>query len=307
MAALALEMIDIGGPCKLSDNGVILYFDEGVRVTPEPVWRSTGTSVGGSHDDVLVDLVYKIAGRPKSVWTAAYRGALIPDAYVNWSTSGARLCGTANRAVSIIGSNAHGFDFTRCCLTKMATVYGGLGKPLWGEAEWTAFIGNGKALNAADAFMVENTTAWSQLDYPTTHQETLCTGTWGAVAGWDSVIAEEGFNLSHELKVNPVKSGNITVDQKVESYRAMLSYLPQQPTTAQLLSALGLQGAGAGIGTRRSANAQDFIVAGVGLSITGKSMGLNKGSFVFDNKLNRHGEFGMITAQSAPGTRLVFA
>jgi hypothetical protein len=158
-----------------------------------------------------------------------------------------------------------------------------------------------------DAFYSENTTAWDGSDYPTTHQETMCTLAWGAVTGWDTVFAENGFKLTHELKTNPVKQGNVTVDQRIQSYRAMLSFTPEEPTTTQLLTALGLQGASAGIGTRRSANAAAAVVAGSGISVTVASAGVRTGQFEFDSKKNRHGEFAMVSALTAPGTRLTLA
>ena len=305
MPTTALGQIDVGGPCKISDNGVIIYFEGGVKLTPHPTWRASGTSVGGEHDDTLVDLYYTITGTPKAVWNATYQGALLPAAYTNWTVAGARLCGAANRTVSIIGSDGHGFDMVRGCLTKMPTVYAGVGKALYGEIEYTCFIGQGMALTDAGAFYTENTTAWTQADYPTSHQEQVCTAAWGAVAGWTSIFAEDGFGLSHDFGTAAVKQGNMTVDFRIQKYRAMLAFLPQQPTTAQLLAALAFQGAGGGVGMRRSANAADFVVAGTGLSITVKSAGLNRGLFVFDAKANRPGEFGMITAQTLPGTRLV--
>jgi hypothetical protein len=307
MPTTTLDKIDIGGPCKLSDNGTIIYFEDGVKISPEPVWRAVASSVAGEQDDTLVDLVYKITGRPKSVWSAPYRASLLPDALLNFTASGGLVCGSANRSLIITSTNAKGFTFTRGALTKPPGLFLGVGGSLYEDVEYTAFLGQGKALTDADAFMAENTTAWSQSDYPTTNQEAVCTGAWGAVTGWDSVWAEAGFKLAHELKLNPVKSGNITVDYKVEGYRGMVSFDPQEPTTTQLLTALALQGAGGGIGVRRSANAADWVVSGAGISVTLKSAGLRKGVFNFDNKLNRHGEFAMVTALTTPGSRLVFA
>ena len=307
MATTALDKIDIGGPCKLSDNGTILYFEDGVKITPEPVWRQVASSLGGDQDDVLVDLTYKITGRPKSVWTSGYRGALLPDTLTNFTATGGRVCGSANRPLIITATDAHGFSFTRGALTKMPGLFLGVGNPLYDEVEYTCYIGQGKALTDTDAFYAENTTAWAQAEYPTTHQEAVCTGAWGAVTGWDAVWAEAGYKLAHESKLEPVKSGNITVDHRVTGYRGMVTFNPQEPTTAQLLTALAFQGTGGGIGTRRSTNAADFVVSGSGVSVTLKSAGLQKGVFQFDNKLNRHGEFAMITALTTPGTRLVLA
>lgn len=304
---MILSQINVGGPCKLNDNGTILYFEDGVKITPTPTYRAIASDVAGEEDDTLVDLVYKITGRPKAVWSSGYRGALLPSAYTNWTTAGALLCGSANRTVTVLGSDAAGFTFTRGCLTKMPDLFLGLGQPLYGEIEYTCFVGTGKALTDTDAFYALNTTAWDQSDYPTGNQEQLCTMAWGSVTGWDTVYAQEGFKLTHEFKTNAIKQGNITVDQRIQAYRPMLSFTPQEPTTTQLLAAFGLQGASAGIGTRKSANVNDAVITGTGISVTVKSAGVNKGQFLFDSKANRHGEFGMITALTAPGTRLAFA
>ncbi|MDE2098233.1 MAG: hypothetical protein KGL39_13340 [Patescibacteria group bacterium] len=291
----------------MTDNTQVIYFDGPVKITPQATWRAIPSSVFGEADDVLVDLTYKITGTPKSVWTAGVRGILLPDALLNFSAAGAPLIGAANRAVTVNGADANGFSFTRCILSKPPEVYFGLGAGLYSECEWTAFIGQGKALTDADAFYTLNTTAWSAADYPTTHQEQMCTAAWGAVTGFSTMFAEEGFKLTHELKLNPIKQGNVTVDQKVESYRGMIAFLPQQPTTAQLKAALAMDSAGGGLGSRRSANAADLVVAGTGISATLKGCAPRTGTFVFDNKLNRHGEFSFITALTAPGTRLVFS
>lgn len=307
MPAINLSSIDVGGPCKLSDNGSIIYFDAGVKITPQPVWRQIESAVAGQQDDVLVDLTYKITGTPRSVWNPTYQGVLLPAALTNWSNTGARLIGAVNRPVSILGVDSNGFDFTRAILTKMPDVNLGLGTELYGEAEWTAFIGDGSALTDDDAFYTQNTTAWDQSDYPTTHQEALCTAAWGGVSGWDTVFAEKGFKLTHELQLDKVTQGNVTVDLRVNKYRGMISFTPEEPTTAELLAALGFQGSGAGIGMRRSSNTNNFVVTGASISVTLNSAGLNKGEFIFDNKANRHGEFAMITALTTPGTRLALA
>jgi len=103
----------------------------------------------------------------------------------------------------------------------------------------------------------------------------MCTAAWGAVTGFTAMFAEEGFQLSHELKLDEVKQGNVTVDHKVNGYRGMVDFLPQQPTTTQLLTALKLQGSGGGIGIRRSSNKADLVVAGSGISDCGPAIAVN--------------------------------
>jgi len=306
--ATAYAQITIGGPCKITDGGNSFYFETGVKITPKPTWRAIPSSVAGEQDDTLVDLVYEISGRPSAVWNATYQGEFLPATLTNFTTTGVPLLGATNNAVAIIGADGNGFTFTRAVLTKMPSLFIGLGKPLFNsDAVWTAYLGNGNALTDTNAFYTLNTTAWSQSDYPTEHMETLGQLAWTAT-GWTSVFAEEGFMLTHESKLQPVKQGNITIDHKVIGYRGLLSFTPQQPTTAQLMAALGYQGTSAGIGSRRSANVNDAVVSfGSSNSITLKSAGLRVGSFNFDNTLNRHGEFSLVTALTTPGTRLALA
>ena len=188
-------------------------------------------------------------------------------------------------------------------LLEARDVFLGLGESLFSEAEWTGFIGQGSALTDATAFYTKTTgVSWVQSDYPTGNQEAICTGAWTAVTGWSTVYAEKGFKLTHELAFQAVKQGNITVDQKVQSYRGMMSFTPQGPTTAQLETGLNMV-----IGTRRSSNAANFVVTGSGISVSLLSASLRKGMFHFDNKLNRHGEIAMVTALNAPGNRLTLA
>lgn len=295
--------ITIGGPCKITDGAAVFYTEGAVTLNPKLTYRDIPSSVGGDQDKVLVDLVWTVSFTPKSVYNATLRGVLINTSITNFTTSGARLCGTANRSVTILGADGDQYILTRAIITKPPEMYLGLGKSLWGAVEYTAFCGAGNVFSDATAFFTYSTAnAWVQTDFPTTHQEAECTLAWGAVTGWDTVFAEGGFTLSHEVGLEPIKQGNVTVDYKILKYRGMLKFKPQEPTSAQLLTALNPV-----IGTRLSSNANNAVVTGAGISVTLANAAVNTGSYVFDNKLNRHGEWGMITALTAPGTRLTLA
>ena len=223
MPAKDFSAITIGGPCKITDGAAVFYTEGPATLTPKLTHREIPSAVAGTGDKVLVDLTWELDFTPKSVYNSTLRGVLVPTAYTNFVTSGARIIGAANRAVSVIGADGNGYDLTRAKITGLPEMYLGLGKSLWGAVKYTGFIGQGKALTDADAVMVANTTAWSQADFPTGHQEAECALALGALTGWSTVFAEEGFALSHELSLAPVKQGNITVDQKIIGYRGMLS------------------------------------------------------------------------------------
>lgn len=303
-----LSQITIGGPCKVTDVSTVLYFEDEVTLTPNPVYRDVENQITGAEDGTLVDLTWSLRGRPMAVWDASYRAALLPAAYHSFTAAGARIIGAVNRAVQIDGTDGERYVLHRAALTRMPDLFLGLGQPLYGECEWTAYIKTAAALTDADAFLTQTTgQTWSQADFPTGHQEALCTAAWGSVTGWTSLYAEDGFRISHDLQMREVRQGNITVDQVITGYRAAALFRPQQPTSAQLLTSLKFQGASAGIGTRRSTNAADFVIAGSGISVTVENAHPNTGAFNFGARTNRHGEWGMITSAATPAARLTLA
>lgn len=295
--------ITVGGPCKIVDVATIIYSEGNVTITPKPVYRDIPSSLTTKDDQVLVGLTYEIDFTPKSIWDATRRAALLPAAYTNFATGGGRIIGAANRAVTVIGADGEQHLFTRAALTKMPNVFFGLGKSLYSAAQYTAFLGNGKALTDADAFVVVSTgVSWDQSDFPTGHQEAECQAAWGAVTGFTTMFAQEGFELQHEMDWGDVRQGNIVVDKRIAGYRGMIVFKPEGPTTAQLVG----QFPGV-IGTRLSASGADLVVTGSGISGTLKGCTPYRQKYNFDNKLLRHDESAFVTSIATPGTRLAFS
>jgi hypothetical protein len=295
--------ITVGGPCKITDVSTVIYTEGNVTITPQPVFRDIPSSLTTKDDQIITSLTYVIDFTPKSIWDANYRAALLPDALSNFVTGGARLIGAANRAVTILGADGEQHVFTRAALTKMPNVFFGLGKSLYGAAQYTAFLGNGKALTDPDAFVVQTSgETWDQSDFPTGHQEAECQASWGAVTGFTSMFAQEGFELQHEIDMADVKQGNILVDKRIAGYRGMVVFKPEGPTTTQLVGKFPGQ-----IGSRLSAGGADLVITGAGISGTLKNANISKDKFNFDNKLLRHDEIAFVTSLTAPGTRLAFA
>ena len=295
--------ITVGGPCKITDVATVIYTEGNVTITPKPVYRDIQSSLTTKDDQILIGLSYEIDYTPKSIWTSGYRAVLLPPALTNFTVGGARLIGAANRAVTILGSDGEQHVFTRAIATKMPNAFFGLGKSVYSSAQHTAFLGNGKALTDADAFVVQTSgVAWDQSDFPNGHQEAECQATWGAVTGFASMFAQDGFELQHELELADVHQGSLVVDKRIVGYRGMMVFKPEGPTTAQLIG----QFPGV-IGSRLSASAADLVVTGSGISGTLKSCMPYRGKYNFDNKLLRHDEVAFVTALAAPGARLAFA
>src|SRR5579859_7286425 len=225
MTAQNLSQIVIGGPCKITDGSAVFYTEGAAVLTPVMTWRDRPASLDPKQDATLVDLMWKLTFTPMSVFNTTLASVLVSTAITNWTVSGVRLIGAANRTVTVLGADGEKYVLTRAIISKPPEIYFGLGKSMWGAVEYTAYIGYNNALTDVGAFYTQSTgNTWSQTDFPTAHQEAECTLAWNAsgtpVTGWDTVFAEEGFNLSHELTLEPVKQGNITVDHKVIGYRS---------------------------------------------------------------------------------------
>src|SRR5580704_12879069 len=113
------SQITVGGPCKITDPlGNVIYSEGPVTLTPKPRYRDVPSSLTTKDDQILVDLQYEIDFTPKSIWNAAYRGALLPAAYTNFSAGGARIIGATNRALTITAQDGEQWVATRAALTK---------------------------------------------------------------------------------------------------------------------------------------------------------------------------------------------
>jgi len=171
MPAIDLSKITIGGPCKITDSGTVLYTEGDAVLEPNPVYRDVESAIAGADDGTLVDLTWSLKFKPKSIWSSGYRSSLLPSAYTNFSAGGTRIIGAGNRTVTVLGSDGEQYALQRAALTQMPELFLGLGDSLYGDVEYTAFIKNGAQLNDVDAFYVYSTgVAWSQSDFPTRKQ-----------------------------------------------------------------------------------------------------------------------------------------
>ena len=81
MPAQNYSTIDIGGPCKITDGSAVFYTEGSARLEPQLTFRDIPSALGGNQDKILVDLTWKLSFTPKSVYTSAIRGVLVPTAF----------------------------------------------------------------------------------------------------------------------------------------------------------------------------------------------------------------------------------
>jgi hypothetical protein len=137
------------------------------------------------------------------------------------------------------------------------------------------------------------------------------TGVYGSVSGMTSFQAQETWNISHDLKWDPVLIQGRTRAFRLQSYRAMAKCSPADATMASILTALGLEGSSAVQGTKLSllakaanggASIPTLVITGTGnVSATLNGAALKTAGMKFGGKPLRQGEIGFITTLAASG------
>ncbi len=172
-----------------------------------------------------------------------------------------------------------------------------------GPVTISAIIGNSKNWTDADAF------------YEVTGSGTFADATWipsdvlrqqysaayGAIAGLTDFQGRDGFQIDFRMSVNPIKVEGITRDMKFGGLEVMVRCIPAKPTTAQLLTALKVDAASAGL-TGRSlfsiANTLVLTGSDAVAHITIPKATLYTGRFAFSGEKLRTGEIAFYACRN---------
>jgi len=142
-------------------------------------------------------------------------------------------------------------------------------------------------------------------------------GAWGTRTGFTAIVPQDFWEVSCNLKLDPVKPGGRTLDMKVTGAEWMAKCRPLGPTTAQMLTELGLQGTGAVQGRRLeilgdATTAPDLTLTGpASKSVILNQAALVSAGYVFGDKELEAGEIGFVTtteiAAGAAAARVVIS
>jgi hypothetical protein len=89
------------------------------------------------------------------------------------------------------------------------------------------------------------------------------TAAWGAKAGFTDLDTIDGFNVEFQISFSDdMTDRQGLVNRRLKTITARVRCNPVGPTRQQILAALEIQGAGAGRGVSRQANAADLTITG---------------------------------------------
>lgn len=273
--------------------------DLAARLTAE--WKAVETSMYGQVDKVRTNLEIKL---PLLLWGSWENvSKLFPSSILN-PTIGAGLFGTTDLPLVIQGRNNDRLTFASAQITRLADLHLGVDRDLFAAAvEFTCLLKNATAPEADGAFYTVDTNTYSDTAFAKTNfTRARFTGTWGAVTGFTNLIPQDGFKVSWNLELKPVRvDGYGTVDYTLDHFSASVKCLPIGPSLTQLLGGTTgpsnnqLQGYAHGI--LASAVSNDLTLTSSVVTIVAKNAFLADSGAVFSREKLRNGEIEFQTTR----------
>lgn len=279
----------VRGPGIINFGGGTFYTKTDINCPLAPNWSPVTTSAYGRIDDFLKDRVYKVGMR---LWGAWENLAIIFPSYALNPLPGTSIFGQNNTNLTVLGRNGDQVQYLNAQITRLANLYLGVDQDLFSaDVEFTIVLGN-SAPNVlhnpedANAYYTVSTgnayadNAFSKANY----KKVRFNGTWGANAGFQSFVAQKGFQLAWELDCRPLMSdGYGTVDFTIgeNALIGTCKGISIGPSYAQIESQIAAQGEQ--LGSLLSNLAADLTLTGNGGEpvITLKSAAITSHGYVF--------------------------
>lgn len=227
------------------------------------------------------------------------------------------LAGTSPIAMSALGSGATRvieqeplliqtvdgtlITFHVAAVTQMPDFLGGATQTPLGAVTFEIFRKNGIAASTADSryAITSSVFAGDPAFDPSQIVTQPYTASWGS-APWDSFSSKNGFRVSFPTTLSPIEDDACgIIGRRLSSVRAEVRGQPTNVDEAAALTALKLQGAGAGRGRRLTGT--DLNLVGTGIYVRVYGAILTGAPQTFSSQLDRAGEFSWTNTRTFTG------
>jgi hypothetical protein len=286
----------IGGPCKIVMGGATLFSKSDVPWDFDLSGVNVDASMHGNKiDESIVDSLVKVRVENWGAWENL--SIILPTIY-RTPVIGSRIMGDSDTPCVITGQEAANNILTMLAsaVTKPPDLFLGVDKTIFGPMEITGVVANNMDMVTDLSLYTLGTGAYADTTFAKTNfKQQMYLGAWGTRTGFTSIQAVDGWTISHELELEPVKVQTRTVDYRIIGYRAMAKCRPLGPSTAQLAAMMRAQNSAQG--HLLGADVDDLVITGASTSpvVTLKNAAMRSGGFVFGNKPLRYGEYGWVT------------
>lgn len=289
----------IRGPAIITFGGQTFYTAEDIEVNPGITFGEVNTAMHGKVDSFIDDIVSEITFTPAGQWLAAHLAVLFP--YTN-PVIGGSIFGSSDSDVVIKTLAGQQITYKAGAITKMPDIILSAVKPALGavtiscigkqDTDWDDEAK--RAVVAAQAF------ADTSFDPSKILMAPYAAALTGASAPWDDIQTEEGWTLSFETALEPVKTDSLgTVDMTIGGVTAMAKCVPVGISESDLLAKLPLQGTGIRRGLRLSGLGADLTIQGPATGdpiVVLKNAVLTTGALRFGRTALRTGEIAFESA-----------
>lgn len=259
----------IGGPGKVTWNGMTLFAREEVGASFEATWQDLVASHQGIIDKVVTDRQIRIPLRLWGEWENAGGTGditkLFPSAVLN-PVVGTRIYGTSDLPLTMVKKTGSAEIITvhNVQLTRLANLYLGVDSNIYAaDLEFTGLIKNSGNPEDANAYYTIATTTYSDTTFEKTYFNQQ---RWGAVWGaspFDAFQFHKGLNIEWEMGLEDEYNANVgTVDKILTSFMGRARGIPLGPTIAQIEARMNYQGSGNPLGSLLSDGDDDLVLTG---------------------------------------------
>lgn len=251
----------IRAPAVIKKGATVIYTEENIIVKTEIATVEGKNSIHGKYDEFDDNVMHTITFKPAAQATAAYFDLLFPAAYRN-PVMGASIYGDNPDDIIIWTKSGEQHTYKAGALTGMPDLgFGAVLSIFDGEA---TFIALGAAADGWDTeghFAAFANVVFNDVSFNRANDiRTPYTVSWGA-APFDSIVTEAGVKVKHDLQLaDEVTDAKGIIGKYITGLVVTASFTPQGITAEQMLTAMGIQGAGARRGRSRSSLARDLII-----------------------------------------------
>ena len=255
-------------PGRLVFDGVSLYSKLGTNIEAKLVSEmfAVGTDGHGELDQRQKEAYYRATITPDGRLDATIAAMLWP--YGN-PIIGTGIFSDTDAPLVIHGQLAAAVDletFGAAALEEMPALKFSSVETAVGAATFLCLRKNNVDWDAANSLLTQADAGGSMADAgfaPSGIITQAYTAAWGAKTGFTDIDTIDGFNVEFQIGYSDDSTDRHgLINRRLKTVSARVRCNPLGPTRQQILAALEIQGAGAGRGQSRQANAADLVITG---------------------------------------------
>lgn len=284
----------VRGPAIVTFNGATFHSKGDIEFELAVETFPIETAIHGKVDDRVRDRVARVRFTPSGEWENL--GVLWPYA----STAiGASIFGGTDLPLVIQGADGRKVTLSAAAVTKMPDIMLSTTRTLVGQVEFTGIGSDTIPWTTADSLVAEASNAFSDTSFsPASIITQAYTAAWGASSPWNSFETLEGFTVSFETAFGDVTTdaGGL-IDMTLGGIAVTARCQPVGISQAQLIAAIGVQGAGNGRGRSLQTGANNLVISGTGVVVTVKKANIRTAPLRYGNTTHRIGEVEFVATR----------